>query len=169
MNAIYFSGGWASSAHHHYHCAQLAPHGKHTCMSRCLPSPAPYAPSLPTPPPSSSTPLQPPEVKAACLAAAEHCSSQGIDIASLALKFSLQNPDIATTLVGMAAKEVVRANVEAALQVGRLGGGSRQRHRRRCLNVRCAVASLTVPCRAVPCRAMLLSASFCDMPSRASD
>ncbi|KAI8471857.1 MAG: L-galactose dehydrogenase [Monoraphidium minutum] len=58
----------------------------------------------------------PPEVKAACAAAAELCAAQGLDIAALALKFSLGVPDVATTLVGMASVELVRANVESALQ-----------------------------------------------------
>jgi aryl-alcohol dehydrogenase-like predicted oxidoreductase len=67
--------------------------------------------------PSATSPPQPPEVKAACAAAAEHCAAQGVDISSLALKFALRNPDIATTLVGMASVGVVRANVASALQV----------------------------------------------------
>ncbi|GBG00535.1 L-galactose dehydrogenase [Raphidocelis subcapitata] len=65
----------------------------------------------------------PPEVKAACAAAASHCAAQGVDISSLALKFALRNPDIATTLVGMASVEVVRANVESALAALGAGGG----------------------------------------------
>jgi len=77
-------------------------------------SPAAAAPhSLPPQP-------QPPEVKAACAAASEHCAAQGIDIAALALKFALRNPDIATTLVGMASIDVVHANIQSALQVGLL-------------------------------------------------
>ncbi len=35
-------------------------------------------------------------------AAAAHCASRGVDIAKLALQFSLANPDIATTVSGSA-------------------------------------------------------------------
>ena len=35
-------------------------------------------------------------------AAAAHCAAKGVDIAKLALQFSLANPDIATTVSGSA-------------------------------------------------------------------
>jgi aryl-alcohol dehydrogenase-like predicted oxidoreductase len=54
-----------------------------------------------------------PEIKAACAAAAEHCRSKGADIACLALQFSVSNPAIATTLVGIANPEQIIANVQA--------------------------------------------------------
>ena len=45
---------------------------------------------------------EPENVKAAARAAAAHCAAKGIDIAKLALQFSLQHPDIATTVSGSA-------------------------------------------------------------------
>jgi L-galactose dehydrogenase len=44
----------------------------------------------------------PAEIKEACARAAVHCRSRGVDIAQLAIQFSVSNPDIATTLVGTA-------------------------------------------------------------------
>ncbi|KAL2623645.1 hypothetical protein R1flu_003850 [Riccia fluitans] len=57
----------------------------------------------------------PKELKDACAAAAAHCRSKGKDITKLALQYSLSNPDIATTLVGMCSVDQVRSNVEAAV------------------------------------------------------
>lgn len=51
---------------------------------------------------------EPPEVKAAARRAAEHCAERGVDIAKLALQFSLANPAIATTVAGSANPENVR-------------------------------------------------------------
>lgn len=45
---------------------------------------------------------EPEEVKAAARRAAEHCASKGVDIAKLALQFSIANPDITTTIAGSA-------------------------------------------------------------------
>jgi L-galactose dehydrogenase len=45
---------------------------------------------------------EPENVKAAARRAAEHCAKKGVDIAKLALQFSLANPDIATTIAGSA-------------------------------------------------------------------
>jgi L-galactose dehydrogenase len=45
---------------------------------------------------------EPEAVKAAARQAAAHCASKGVDIAKLALQFSLANPDIATTVSGSA-------------------------------------------------------------------
>ena len=45
---------------------------------------------------------EPEEVKAAARKAAALCASRGVDIAQLALQFSLENPDIATTVSGSA-------------------------------------------------------------------
>ena len=53
------------------------------------------------------------EIKTACAAAAEHCRSKGADIARLALQFSVANPAIATTLVGIASPEQITVNVQA--------------------------------------------------------
>jgi L-galactose dehydrogenase len=51
---------------------------------------------------------EPEAVKAAARRAAEHCASKGVDIAKLALQFSLANPDIATTVSGSANPENIR-------------------------------------------------------------
>ena len=51
---------------------------------------------------------EPEEVKAAARAAAAHCASKGVDIAQLALQFSISNPDIATTVAGSANPENIR-------------------------------------------------------------
>ncbi len=45
---------------------------------------------------------EPETVKAAARQAAAHCASKGVDIAKLALQFSLANPDITTTVSGSA-------------------------------------------------------------------
>ena len=45
---------------------------------------------------------EPESVKAAARAAAAHCATKGVDIAKLALQFSLAHPDIATTIAGSA-------------------------------------------------------------------
>ncbi|MDB6023617.1 MAG: aldo/keto reductase [Pedosphaera sp.] len=50
--------------------------------------------------------LQEPEsVKVAARRAAEHCTKRGVDIAKLALQFSVVNPDITTTIAGSANPE----------------------------------------------------------------
>ena len=51
---------------------------------------------------------EPEEVKAAARRAAEHCARKGVDIAKLALQFSLANPDITTTVAGSANPENIR-------------------------------------------------------------
>jgi L-galactose dehydrogenase len=43
-----------------------------------------------------------PEVRALCRKAAEHCQKKGVDIAQLALQFSIQHPDMATCVTGSA-------------------------------------------------------------------
>jgi len=45
---------------------------------------------------------EPEEVKAAARAAAKLCADNGVDIAQLALQFSCENPDIASTIAGSA-------------------------------------------------------------------
>ena len=47
-------------------------------------------------------------VKAAARAAAAHCAQRGVDIAKLALQFSLANPDITTTVAGSANPSNIR-------------------------------------------------------------
>jgi aryl-alcohol dehydrogenase-like predicted oxidoreductase len=51
---------------------------------------------------------EPEEVKAAARRAAAHCAGKGVDIARLALQFSLANPDITTTIAGSANPENIR-------------------------------------------------------------
>ncbi len=53
----------------------------------------------------------PDEVKAACAQAAAYCRAQGVDIARLAIQFSVANPDIPTTLVGTASPANLEKNV----------------------------------------------------------
>lgn len=51
---------------------------------------------------------EPEEVKAAARRAAEHCASKGVDIAKLALQFSIANPSITTTVSGSANPNNIR-------------------------------------------------------------
>ncbi|MBL9166290.1 MAG: aldo/keto reductase [Verrucomicrobiales bacterium] len=51
---------------------------------------------------------EPENVKAAARAAAAHCAQRGVDIAKLALQFSLAHPDITTTIAGSANPENIR-------------------------------------------------------------
>jgi aryl-alcohol dehydrogenase-like predicted oxidoreductase len=44
----------------------------------------------------------PPEVREVCRQAAAHCNRRGVDIAKLALQFSLAHPDLATCITGSA-------------------------------------------------------------------
>jgi aryl-alcohol dehydrogenase-like predicted oxidoreductase len=48
------------------------------------------------------------EVRALCRQAAEHCAARGVDIAQLALQYSLANPEMATCIVGSANPDNVR-------------------------------------------------------------
>jgi aryl-alcohol dehydrogenase-like predicted oxidoreductase len=49
-----------------------------------------------------------PEVRAVCRRAADHCRERGVDIAQLALQFSIAHPDLATCITGSANPERVR-------------------------------------------------------------
>ena len=51
---------------------------------------------------------EPENVKAAARRAAEHCAKRGVDIAQLALQFSIANPEITTTISGSANPENIR-------------------------------------------------------------
>jgi aryl-alcohol dehydrogenase-like predicted oxidoreductase len=51
---------------------------------------------------------EPEDVKAAARRAAELCARQGVDIAQLALQFSVANPEIATTVAGSANPDNIR-------------------------------------------------------------
>ncbi|MDR3637154.1 MAG: aldo/keto reductase [Isosphaeraceae bacterium] len=53
-----------------------------------------------------------PEVRAVCKKAADHCAARGVDIAQLALQFSLADEDMTTCVVGSANPENVRKWVE---------------------------------------------------------
>ena len=55
-----------------------------------------------------------PQVRDVCRRAAEHCQSRGVDIAKLALQFSIEHPDMATCIVGSANPENVRKWAEWA-------------------------------------------------------
>lgn len=57
---------------------------------------------------------EPEEVKAAARVAAAHCAARGVDIAQLALQFSLGHPDIATTIAGSANPDNIRKWVQWA-------------------------------------------------------
>jgi L-galactose dehydrogenase len=68
----------------------------------------PFAARLLTNAPLPAWHKEPPEVKAAARRAAEHCQAQGMDIAKLALQFSLRHPDITSTVAGSANPENIR-------------------------------------------------------------
>jgi L-galactose dehydrogenase len=51
---------------------------------------------------------EPENVKAAARKAAEYCAKKGVDIAQLALQFSIANPDITTTIAGSANPENIQ-------------------------------------------------------------
>jgi aryl-alcohol dehydrogenase-like predicted oxidoreductase len=51
---------------------------------------------------------EPEAVKAAARAAAAHCASKKVDIAKLALQFSIAHPDITTTIAGSANPNNIR-------------------------------------------------------------
>lgn len=57
-----------------------------------------------------------PEVRTICRRAAEHCAARGVDIAQLAVQFSLSHPDLATCIVGSANPENVARWVQWADQ-----------------------------------------------------
>ena len=48
-----------------------------------------------------------PQVRAICKQAADHCQAKGVDIAQLAVQFSVANEDMATCIVGSANPENV--------------------------------------------------------------
>ncbi|GAB4454166.1 MAG: aldo/keto reductase [Armatimonadaceae bacterium] len=56
----------------------------------------------------------PDEVRAVCEQAAHHCAERGYSLGDLAVSFAVQNPQVATTLVGMATTAEVEKNVAAA-------------------------------------------------------
>jgi aryl-alcohol dehydrogenase-like predicted oxidoreductase len=68
----------------------------------------PFSARLLTNAPLPSWLKEPEEVKAAARRAAAHCASRGVDIAQLALQFSLGHPAIATTVAGSANPDNIR-------------------------------------------------------------
>ncbi len=56
------------------------------------------------------------EVRQVCRQAAEHCQSKGVDIAQLALQFSMEHPDLTTCITGSASPERVAQWVQWASQ-----------------------------------------------------
>jgi aryl-alcohol dehydrogenase-like predicted oxidoreductase len=56
----------------------------------------------------------PQHVRDICRAAAEHCTKQGVDIAKLALQYSLAHPDMTTCIVGSANPKNIRNLVQWA-------------------------------------------------------
>ena len=56
------------------------------------------------------------ELRAVCRRAWEHCRARGVDLADLALRFALANPDVASTFVGISSEAELRANLKSAEQ-----------------------------------------------------
>ena len=63
---------------------------------------APFSARLLTNAPLPPWPKATDEVRAICKAAAEHCQAQGVDIAQLAVQFSVANTDMTTCITGSA-------------------------------------------------------------------
>jgi aryl-alcohol dehydrogenase-like predicted oxidoreductase len=86
--------------------ADLAPYLKEKGVG--IMNAAPFSARLltnaPLPPWHKATP----EVRAVCRRAADHCRARGVDIAQLALQFSIAHPDMATCITGSANPERVR-------------------------------------------------------------
>jgi aryl-alcohol dehydrogenase-like predicted oxidoreductase len=68
----------------------------------------PFSARLLTNAPLPSWLKEPENVKVAARKAAEHCAKKGVDIAQLALQFSLANPDITSTISGSANPDNIR-------------------------------------------------------------
>jgi aryl-alcohol dehydrogenase-like predicted oxidoreductase len=75
---------------------------------------APFSARLLTNAPLPSWHKATPEVRAVAAKAAKHCADRGVDIAQLALQFSLDNDDMATCIVGSANPANVRKWAEWA-------------------------------------------------------
>ena len=69
---------------------------------------APFSARLLTNQPLPSWHKATPQVRAVCKQAADHCTALGVDIAQLALQFSLANKDLTTCVVGSANPDNVR-------------------------------------------------------------
>src|SRR4051794_12385754 len=94
--------------------ADLVPYlkGKGVGIMNAAPFSARLLTNAPLPPWHKATP----EVRLICRRAAEHCTAHGVDIAQLALQYSVANEDMATCIVGSANPENVRKWVEWADQ-----------------------------------------------------
>jgi len=79
-------------------------------------SAGPFSARLLTQAPLPSWLKEPESVKAAARQAAERCAKKGVDIAKLALQFSLANPDITTTVSGSANPQNIRNWVKWAAE-----------------------------------------------------
>ena len=55
------------------------------------------------------------EIKRICAKAVAHCRDRKVNIAQLAIRFSIANPDMATTLVGTANPKNVKKNIDWAM------------------------------------------------------
>jgi aryl-alcohol dehydrogenase-like predicted oxidoreductase len=66
--------------------------------------------NAPLPPWHKATPL----IRETCQKAAQHCESAGVDIAQLALQFSIANPEITTCVTGSANQNRIRQWAEWA-------------------------------------------------------
>ncbi len=77
---------------------------------------APFSARLLTNAPLPSWHKATPKVRAIAKQAAEHCASKGVDIAQLALQFSLANPDFTTCVTGSANPDRVAQWVDWAEQ-----------------------------------------------------
>jgi aryl-alcohol dehydrogenase-like predicted oxidoreductase len=90
--------------------ADMVPYlkGKGVGIMNAAPFSARLLTNAPLPPWHKATP----EVRAICKQAADHCESKGVDIAQLALQYSLANDDMATCIVGSANPRNVRKWVE---------------------------------------------------------
>ena len=86
--------------------ADLVPYlkGKGVGIMNAAPFSARLLTNAPLPPWHKATP----EVRQLCRQAADHCGQRGVDIAQLALQFSLAHPDMATCIVGSANPANVR-------------------------------------------------------------
>ena len=80
--------------------ADLTPYlkAKHVGIMNAAPFSARLLTNAPLPPWHKATP----EVRMICRRAADHCAACGVDIAELALQFSIANPDMSTCITGSA-------------------------------------------------------------------
>ena len=80
--------------------ADLAPYLKSKGVG--IMNAAPFSARLLTNSPLPAWHKATPEVRQVARRAAEHCQARGVDIAKLALQYSIQNPDMSTCIVGSA-------------------------------------------------------------------